>query len=189
MTDLKQSSFQHRRSNVTTEEYQLIQHLREQSPAQNPPKPSLTPGERLADAVVATVGSWRFIIIQSSLLALWIMLNVTAYLHHWDPYPFILLNLMLSFQAAYTAPIIMMSQNRQSATDRQEAKHDYEVNLKAELEIELLHDKINLLREEEIVEVLQLLRSQQDQLEDLKALLNQQITQSSLLAGRIEVKG
>ena len=71
----------------------------------------LTIGQRIADTVAATMGSWRFIIIQSVLLLVWIMLNVTAYIQQWDPYPFILLNLALSFQAAYAAPFIMMSQN------------------------------------------------------------------------------
>ena len=122
----------------------------------------------LSDLVADTVGSWRFIIIQSALLTLWIILNATAYVKHWDPYPFILLNLMLSFQAAFTAPIIMMSQNRQSTIDRQDAKYDYEVNKKAELEIELLHDKMNLLRKEELVEVTQRLKQQQEQLQRME---------------------
>ncbi len=82
-----------------------------------------------------------------------------------------LLNLMLSFQAAYSAPIIMMSQNRQATIDRQEARHDYEVNMKAELEIELLQDKINLLREQELPEVLNILKAQQQQLKRLEELL------------------
>ena len=73
-----------------------------------------------------------------------------AFINHWDPYPFILLNLVLSFQAAYAAPIIMMSQNRQSEIDRRHAEHDYRINVKAELEIELLHNKIDALREQEI---------------------------------------
>ncbi|MBE9020418.1 DUF1003 domain-containing protein [Chroococcidiopsidales cyanobacterium LEGE 13417] len=163
------------RARVSQEEYQLLQRLRERKPAQNPPKPSPRLGDRLADAVADTVGSWRFIIIQSSLLALWIFLNVTAYIQHWDPYPFILLNLMLSFQAAYTAPIIMMSQNRQAIIDRQEAKHDYEVNMKAELEIELLHDKMNLLREEEIIKIMQMLQQQQQQIQSLEGLLRQKL--------------
>jgi uncharacterized membrane protein len=165
--------------NITPEEYKLIQHLRERSPAQNPPRLSFAWGDRLADLVAATVGSWRFIIIQSMLLVLWILLNVTAYVQHWDPYPFILLNLMLSFQAAYTAPIIMMSQNRQATIDRQEAKHDYEVNLKAELEIELLHDKINLLCEEKMVELLNRLDHQQQQLKQMETALLQQFTRSA----------
>jgi len=89
---------------------------------------------------------------------IWIILNLTAFIQHWDPYPFILLNLALSFQAAYTAPIIMMSQNRQSIIDRQTTNHDYEIDLKAELEIELLHDIIILLKQEEIGDILSLLR-------------------------------
>jgi uncharacterized membrane protein len=111
----------------------------------------LTPGQRIADAVAAMMGSWTFIIIQSVILLVWIILNVTAYVEKWDPYPFILLNLALSFQAAYAAPFIMMSQNRQQDIDRQAAEHDYQVNIKAELEIELLHQKIDELREKEVL--------------------------------------
>jgi uncharacterized membrane protein len=95
----------------------------------------LTTGERIADKLAAVMGSWPFIIVQSVLLVIWIALNVAAYIHHWDPYPFILLNLALSFQAAYAAPVIMMSQNRQAAKDRLMAEQDYEVNLKAEDEL------------------------------------------------------
>jgi uncharacterized membrane protein len=113
-------------------------------------KAQLALGERVSDRVAAIVGSWRFIIIQSTVLVIWMVLNVVGWMAHWDPYPFILLNLVLSFQAAYTAPIIMMSQNRQAAIDRQSAAHDYDVNLKAELEIELLHQKLDLMREQEI---------------------------------------
>lgn len=95
-----------------------------------------TAGERIADGVAARVGSWPFIIVQSTLLALWIVGNAFL-IRDWlngkpfDPYPFILLNLMLSFQAAYTGPFVLMSQNRQSARDRDEAEHDYEVNRQA----------------------------------------------------------
>lgn len=116
-------------------------------------------GDRLADWVAATVGSWPFIIIQSVLLIIWMALNVTAYMRQWDPYPFILLNLVLSFQAAYAAPIIMMSQNRQAAIDRNEVKHDYDINIKAELEIELLHQKIDLLRQTEIQELTRVIQN------------------------------
>jgi len=119
------------------------------------PAPSF--GERVSDRVAAVVGSWRFIIIQSVLLVVWLALNIIAWTEHWDPYPFILLNLVLSFQAAYTAPIIMMSQNRQAAIDRGAAEHDYDVNVKAELEIELLHQKLDLLREKEIAELIQII--------------------------------
>jgi uncharacterized membrane protein len=166
------------RANISPEEYQLLQQLRARSPAQNPPKPPVLLGDRFADRVAEIVGSWRFVIIQSTLLAIWLALNVTAFVHHWDPYPFILLNLMLSFQAAYTAPIIMMSQNRQAQIDRHDAKHDYEVNMKAELEIELLHDKMNLLREEEVVEIIKLIQEQNQKIEHLTMLLTQEIHRS-----------
>ena len=112
--------------------------------------PPLTSGQRIADTVAATMGSWRFIIIQTTILLFWIILNIAAWMKHWDPYPFILLNLALSFQAAYAAPFIMMSQNRQQDIDRARAENDYRVNVKAELEIELLHEKLDLLRQSEI---------------------------------------
>ena len=114
-------------------------------------------GEFASDKIADIVGSWRFIIIQSGLLALWIVLNLVAWIQHWDPYPFILLNLVLSFQAAFTAPIIMMAQNRQSDIDRHKAQLDYDVNLKAELDIEALHEKIDLLRQEDIGRLIGLL--------------------------------
>jgi uncharacterized membrane protein len=95
----------------------------------------LTPGQRAADGVAAVMGSWQFIIVQSAILGVWMVLNVVAAVRHWDPYPFILMNLLLSTQAAYAAPIIMMSQNRQAVRDRLEAHNDYEVNKKAEIEI------------------------------------------------------
>lgn len=95
----------------------------------------LTVGDRVADSVALTMGSWRFIGIQSALLAIWVTFNVIGWVSHWDPYPFILLNLALSFQAAYSAPIIMMSQNRQAAKDRIMAEEDFRVNHVAEDEI------------------------------------------------------
>jgi len=127
----------------------------------------ITTGERIADRLAAIMGSWRFIIVQSSILVVWIALNVTGWVKQWDPYPFILLNLALSFQAAYAAPIIMMSQNRQAAKDRLEAEHDYEVNLKCELEIEDLHAKIDALRQAQWEELLSLQRRQIELLEQL----------------------
>ena len=99
-------------------------------------------GERASDKVVAVAGSWPFILIQSGLLACWVVLNVTAYIRHWDPYPFILMNLVLSLQAAYTAPVIMMSQNRQAARDRLEAHNDFEIDVKAEEEVHLILDHL-----------------------------------------------
>lgn len=126
-----------------------------------------TRGQRLADRVAATIGSWRFIILQSSAIALWMTGNVWVGQGAWDPYPFILLNLLLSFQAAYTAPAIMMSQNRQSEQDRLHAENDYEVNVKAELEIELLHEKVDLLKERELLALTDAVRSLTRQVEAL----------------------
>lgn len=111
----------------------------------------LTAGQRIADLVAGTMGSWRFIIIQTTILIAWIALNITAWINHWDPYPFILLNLALSFQAAYAAPFIMMSQNRQQDVDRKQAADDFHINVKAELEIELLHHKLDELRAKEVL--------------------------------------
>ncbi|MBI3760210.1 MAG: DUF1003 domain-containing protein [Deltaproteobacteria bacterium] len=95
----------------------------------------MTFGQRAADGFAKAVGSWTFIVIQSVILAFWITLNIIAWIDHWDPYPFILLNLALSFQAAYAAPILMMSQNRQATKDRLMAEQDYLINTKAEEEL------------------------------------------------------
>jgi uncharacterized membrane protein len=96
----------------------------------------MTLGQRIADGTAHTIGSWPFIITQTVLVALWVLLNVTAWARKWDPYPFILLNLMFSVQAAYAAPFIMMSQNRQAERDRLQAQADLDTDVKAELEIE-----------------------------------------------------
>ena len=145
----------------------LRRRLRQpQQGAQLPAAAALTTGQRIADTVAATMGSWPFIITQSVCLMFWVALNVTAYMQHWDPYPFILLNLALSFQAAYAAPFIMMSQNRQQDIDRKSAENDHQINIKAELEIELLHQKIDHLRE---IEVLQLTKA----VKELTALLRE----------------
>jgi uncharacterized membrane protein len=111
-----------------------------------------TTGEHIADAVAARVGSWPFIVIQSFLLMMWIVAN-TVLIRDWlggkpfDPYPFILLNLMLSFQAAYTGPVVLMSQNRQAARDRDEAEHDYDVNREALDLLRQVRDEQARLRE------------------------------------------
>jgi uncharacterized membrane protein len=99
-------------------------------------------GQRVADHLAAILGSWRFIITQSIILFGWVILNIVSWIQQWDPYPFILLNLFLSLQAAYAAPIIIMSQNRQIAHDRLEAHNDFLVNQKAEEEICLLIHKV-----------------------------------------------
>ncbi len=152
---------------ISPQEYQLLLQLRKRKPGLNPPRMRASLGDRVADRVAAVMGSWRFIIIQSLLLAVWVVLTIVAYSRHWDPYPFILLNLMLSFQAAYAAPIIMMSQNRQAAIDRADARNDYEVNQKEELEMAHLQDKIDVLRGMEIVELKLLLQQQGRQLQEL----------------------
>lgn len=102
----------------------------------------LTRSQRAADRVAAIVGTWKFLLIQSAVLAVWVGVNITGFVRHWDPYPFILMNLVLSLQAAYTAPLIMMSQNRQVARDRLDAHNDYAVNTKAEEEIRVVLDHL-----------------------------------------------
>jgi uncharacterized membrane protein len=96
-------------------------------------------GERAADRFAAVVGSWPFIIIQSVLLLAWVVLNLVAWSLQWDPYPFILLNLVFSTQAAYAAPLILLSQNRQADIDRITAEHDYQVNQTALQYLKVLH--------------------------------------------------
>jgi len=118
----------------------------------------LTFAQRAADQVTRVVGSWRFIVVQTVLLLVWAALNVTAWVKHWDPYPFILMNLFLSLQAAYTAPIIMMSQNRQAAHDRIASHNDYEINQKAEEEIRAILDHLHT-QDEALMLIYSLLRS------------------------------
>lgn len=132
-------------------------------------------GERIADRVTATVGSWRFILIQSCLLGIWIVLNIISWIKHWDEYPFILLNLALSFQAAYATPFILMSQNRQSDIDRSKAKQDLDVDTRAEQEIESLHQKIDSLRDREIAELRQMLSIQNQTIQRLEEMLAHEI--------------
>jgi uncharacterized membrane protein len=133
------------------------------------PTEQLTVGQKVADKVAATMGSWPFIIVQSGILLVWIVLNITAFINKWDPYPFILLNLALSFQAAYAAPFIMMSQNRQQDIDRKEAENDHQINVKAELEIELLHEKVDALRQKEVLMLTQAIADLTDLLKSQNA--------------------
>jgi CRP/FNR family transcriptional regulator, cyclic AMP receptor protein len=131
----------------------------------------MTMGQRIADKVADTIGSWPFIITQTIILITWITLNVIASINHWgwawDVYPFILLNLALSFQAAYSGPVIMMSQNRQAAKDRLAAEIDHQVNTKAELEIN------NLMRHIEELEM-----RIEDRQSELKKLVSGQTKRS-----------
>lgn len=93
-------------------------------------------GERLADGAARQIGSWRFLIFQTVAVAVWMALNVTALISHWDPYPWVLLNLLFSVQAAYTGPVLLLSGNRQAAKDRAMAEHDVEINELAEKRVE-----------------------------------------------------
>ena len=122
---------------------------------------SLGFGQRLADSVANGMGSWRFIIIQTIIVALWMTLNVIAFIKHWDEYPYILLNLLFSTQAAYAAPIIMMAQNRQSERDRAQADADYRTNCEAKIEIEQLLEKLNSIELEKLDRILALLEKRE----------------------------
>jgi uncharacterized membrane protein len=120
-----------------------------------------TPGQIASDFVTKLIGSWKFLITQSIFIVIWLLLNVVVLIYHWDPYPFILMNLLLSLQAAYATPIIMMSQNRQEERDRIDAHNDYEINQKVEEEVKIIlqnldsqnnalqniYDEINELRQ------------------------------------------
>ena len=139
-----------------------VRHMHDHPPVLNINRrheSSLTAGERIADRFAEIMGSWTFIIIQSLILCGWIAFNVMAFLRHWDPYPFILLNLALSFQAAYAAPIIMMSQNRQADKDRLMAEHDYQINMKAEEEVKAIMQHLEQ-QDEVMIDILRRLEAQ-----------------------------
>ncbi len=104
---------------------------------------SLSFGQRLADAVAKGMGSWRFIVIQTTIVLIWMMINIVGYFRHWDPYPYILLTLLFSTQAALAAPMIMMAQNYQSDRDRIQADADYKTNVESKMEIEELQMRLN----------------------------------------------
>jgi uncharacterized membrane protein len=129
-----------------------------------------TPGQRLADAVTDRLGSWPFIVIQSLVLLAWLVVNSVAWRQHWDPYPFILLNLVLSFQAAFSAPIIMMSQNRQTVKDRLRAEADYAVNLRAELDVAAVHARLDELSGRQWAALLEVQHQQLELLNRIEAL-------------------
>jgi len=120
-------------------------------------KESLDFGQRLADSVANGMGSWRFIIIQTIIVAVWMVLNVVAFVGHWDVYPFVLLNLVFSTQAAYAAPIIMMAQNRQSERDRIQANEDFRTNIEAKKEIEELQLRLNAIETEKLDRIITML--------------------------------
>lgn len=132
-------------------------------------KRNLTLGQRVADKMAAKVGSWAFLIGQSTILAGWVGLNLAPGVPHWDEQPFILLNLVFSFASAYTAPIVLMSQNRQSDAEREKSEYDHQVNLKAGYDIELLHEKMDALQAQQIQELTLIVKEQQRSLNEMKS--------------------
>ncbi|MCF2149758.1 DUF1003 domain-containing protein [Desmonostoc muscorum LEGE 12446] len=151
-----------------------VQALQNTQLAQKAPNASieqLTRGQRLADKLANHVGSWKFLICQSTILAGWVGMNLTPGVPHWDESPFIMLNLVFSFASAYTAPIVLMSQNRQSDTDRRSAEIDHQVNLKASQNIELLHQKLDELHSQKLNELTQIIKEQQQIINELKVTL------------------
>lgn len=119
---------------------------------------TFTFGQKIADKVAMGMGSWTFIIAQTVFVLIWMVLNIIGIINHWDPYPFILLNLLFSTQAAYAAPIIMMAQNRQTERDRVQAMADFKTNLDAKKEIEDLQKQLNLIEIEKLDKILLLLQ-------------------------------
>lgn len=131
----------------------------------------LTRGQHLADKLASQVGSWGFLIGQSVVLAGWVGINAMPGVPHWDETPFMMLNLVFSFASAYTAPVVLMSQNRQSDTDRRNAEIDHQVNLRAGQNIELLHEKLDDLHSQQLTELTQIVKEQQRVLNELKVTL------------------
>jgi uncharacterized membrane protein len=117
-------------------------------------------GERVADRVAGFIGSWTFIIIQSAIFVVWVIVNVLWLFerYQWDPYPFILFNLFMSAEAAYSSPLILMSQNRQSERDREQAQHDYDTNVAAKEEIETILRELARLEQQKLDTILALLQ-------------------------------
>lgn len=131
------------RRDMTDEE--VLNLLADSKISENPARETYSLGQRAADTIARFAGSWAFIFSFTGVLVLWMVINVVLAARAFDPYPFILLNLVLSCVAAIQAPLIMMSQNRQEEKDRRRAENDYKVNLKTEIMIEDLYDKVNLL--------------------------------------------
>ena len=181
--ELSEKLFRTKYDKLGKQERHVAHHLTARTPiAQNVIQDfsdQMTFGQRMADKVAAFGGSWTFISLFAVVLVVWIILNSVILIRYgsaaFDPYPYILLNLFLSMLAAIQAPIILMSQNRQAYKDRLSAEHDYEVNLKAELEIMTLHEKIDLLRDKQWSDLIAI---QQDQL-NLLGRLTRELKKSS----------
>lgn len=157
--------------NTQTKKLPIADRVPDGLPAQQKSQPELTKGQRLADAMTTKIGSWTFLTLQSSVLAVWIGMNSLPGVPHWDQSPFILLNLVFSFASAYTAPIVLMSQNRQSEEDRKIAELDYKVNQQAAQNIELLHEKMDSLQSQQLLELAKIVKQQQQALNKITASL------------------
>ena len=120
---------------------------------------TLTSGQRFANKVAKFMGSWKFLLIQTIFIVVWVGLNLVGYLNNWDPYPFIMLNLVFSAQATYAAPIILMAQNRQASRDRAQAQADFETDLEAKREIENIQTELKRVENEKLDKVISLLES------------------------------
>ncbi|TFH64293.1 MAG: DUF1003 domain-containing protein [Candidatus Zixiibacteriota bacterium] len=171
-TSYLEKAIEEQRGELTSVEQSVLASLTEQEMLARNINPEfdqiLTPGQRLADRVATFGGSWRFITIFGGVLVVWIIVNSLFLISRpFDPYPFILLNLVLSCLAAIQAPVIMMSQNRQESKDRLRAEHDYQVNLKAEIEIRQLHVKMDQLMNHSWQRLLEIQRVQIDLMEEL----------------------
>jgi uncharacterized membrane protein len=173
--DTAEKLFSSKYEELTKQEKHVAHHITERTPISTniiqDLSGQLTFGQKMADKVASFGGSWLFISIFMVVLVIWIVLNSFILIRlnsSFDPYPYILLNLVLSMLAAIQAPIILMSQNRQADKDRLTAEHDYEVNLKSELEIIGLHDKIDSLRERQWKELISI---QEEQLKLLRQLI------------------
>lgn len=177
MREIAKKRFQVELEALQESEQRVVQHFGERKPISRDTnrefETKLTFGERLADKVAEFGGSWTFILIFAAILLAWVLLNSVLLARSggsFDPYPYILLNLFLSMLAAIQAPIILMSQKRQAAKDRLDAAHDYEVNLKAELEILSVHEKLDELSEKKWVDLIGI---QQEQIRLLTQLVTE----------------
>jgi uncharacterized membrane protein len=140
------------------------------SKIQPPKKKPLTFGQKVADKMATKVGSWAFLIGQSTVLAGWVGCNLIPGAPHWDESPFMMLNLVFSFASAYTAPVVLMSQNRQSEEDRETANHNYQITLQAAQNLELLHEKLDAQYAKKLDELTVLIKQQQQAASEVKVV-------------------
>ena len=174
MRDYVEDTLEHDNGELTRMEKEVIKSIQESELLSKNVdvtyNSNLTFGEKMADRIADFGGSWRFVITFFAFLIIWILSNLFLLTRDaFDPYPFILLNLLLSALAAFQAPIIMMSQNRLAEIDRQHANNDFEVNVKAELEIELLHQKIDMMKEKELYALTKAVEALSKKLDDYRS--------------------